>query len=126
MNGGGFGCYTMFNWLKAQGPTFNAILITLLAAIAGTVAVSVVGWLGVLILGLAVLFLAVRIDLNEDAVAGDVTIGGTGYARQVQEMAKRDPREREAASASRAKVLAALKGVGIALFVLGSVMLFLG
>ena len=43
----------MFNWLKAQGPTFNAILITALAAIAGVVAFSFIGWLGVVMLGLA-------------------------------------------------------------------------
>ena len=70
----------MFNWLKAQGPTFNAILITALAAIAGAAAFSVVGWLGVAMLGLAVLFLAVRIDLNEDAVAA---LKGVGIALTV-------------------------------------------
>ena len=108
----------MFDWLKAQGPTFNVILITALTAIAGVVAFSVVGWLGVAMLGFAVVFLANRIDLNEDAVAG--------YARQVQEMTRRDPRERQAESAGRAKAGAVLKSVGIALFVLGFAILFLG
>ena len=116
----------MFKWLSAQGPTFNAILITALAVIAGVFAFSFVGWLGVALLGLVGLFLAVRIDLNKDSVDGDMTMGGAGYTKQVEEMAKRDPRERQTESASRAKAVAVLKGVGIALFVFGSAMLVLG
>ena len=116
----------MFDWLKAQGPTFNAILITALAAIGGVLAFSFIGWLGVALLGLAVLLIGVQIDLHEDSVAGDATMGLASFTRQVAERAKRDPRHRKTEAAGRAKVVAVLKYIGLALAIFGFAMLLLG
>ncbi|MDJ0949363.1 MAG: hypothetical protein QNJ94_10615 [Alphaproteobacteria bacterium] len=116
----------MWKWIVAQGPTFQALLITALAAVAAALAFSVMGWIGVGLLGLAGLIVAVRIDLTEDKVAGDMTLGSTAYVRQVEELARRDPRQRAAEAATRDIALTVLKtvagilaAIGLGLFIFG-------
>ena len=106
-----FGYRRMWKWIVAQGPTFQALLITAVAAVAAALAFSVLGWIGVGLLGLAGLLVAVRVDLTEDSVAGDMTRGAHVFEKQVQELARQDPRKRAAAAATRRRA-AVLRSCG--------------
>ncbi len=95
----------MWKWLVAQGPTFNAALITALTMIPTLLAFSVLGWLGVGLLGVIGLLIAVKFDLHEDAVAGDMTRMTKVYREQLAERARRNPQEVAAEARARAQVL---------------------
>ncbi len=95
----------MWKWLVAQGPTFNAALITALTLILALLAFSILGWLGVGLLGVLGLLVAVKFDLNEDAVAGDMTRMNKVYREQLAERARRNPQQVAAEAQARAQVL---------------------
>ena len=95
----------MWKWLVAQGPTFNAALITALTMIPALLAFSMLGWLGVGLLGVMGLLIAVKVDLYEDGVAGDMTRMNTVYREQLAERARRDPQQVALEARARARVL---------------------
>ncbi|MDJ0937338.1 MAG: hypothetical protein QNI93_18295 [Kiloniellales bacterium] len=95
----------MWKWLVAQGPAFNAALITALTMIPTLLAFSILGWLGVGLLGVLGLLVAVKVDLNEDAVAGDMTRMNKVYREQLAERARRNPNQVAAEALARGRVL---------------------
>ena len=109
----------MWKWLVAQGPTFNAALITALTMIPALLAFSILDWLGVGLLGVIGLLIAVKADLNEDAVAGDMTRMNTVYREQLAERARRDPQQVAAEAQARARVLQVVRLIFGALAVTG-------
>ena len=78
------------------------------------------------LLGLAALLVAVRIDLFEDAVAGDMTLGSSVYKRQVEEMGRRDPRKTAASASNRITAIDVVKTVAAGLIVIGFGMFLFG
>jgi hypothetical protein len=88
-------------------------------AVAGFIAWTLVarlGWFGVLLLGLATLFIAARFELDDDNAAPDLP-GGTGsveiYAQQLSR--KRSLAER----VERNRLVSLLNTIGIALTTIG-------
>ena len=95
----------MWKWLVTQGPAFNAALITALTMIPTLLAFSILGWLGVGLLGVIGLSIAVKVELHEDAVAGDMTRMNKVYREQLAERARRNPNQVAAEALARARVL---------------------
>lgn len=109
----------MWKWLVAQGPAFNAALITALTMIPTLLAFSILGWLGVGLLGVIGLSVAVKVDLHEDAVAGDMTRMNKVYREQLAERARRSPNQVAAEAQARARVLKVARLIFGALAVTG-------
>ena len=109
----------MWKWLVAQGPTFNAALITVVTMIPALLAFSILDWLGVGLLGVIGLLIAVKVDLHEDAVAGDMTRMSMVYREQLAERARRDPQQVAADAQARARVLQVVRLIFGALAVAG-------
>ncbi len=121
-----FGTCRMLKWIAAQGPTFQALLIVAVSAVAAALAFSVLGWIGVGLLGLAGLLIAVRVDLTADTVAGDLRGSSHLYARQVQELARKDPRKKAAEAAARHTALTVLRTVAGVIAAMGMGMVLFG
>jgi hypothetical protein len=102
---------------------WGAVLLVALAGwgIAGLMAltlVSLVGWFGILIIGLAICFIAVQVELNDEAPATSVAL----LRRQYQQTFEGTTEERFAKWARRIernKWLYIARTIGIAAFLIG-------
>ena len=103
--------------------TWHALL--LVAAVGSGIAwaisvalVSMVGWLGILIIGLAICLVAVRAELDADAPAASVTLLRRQY-EQTFEGTKEERFARWAQRVERNRVLYIARTIGIAAVLIG-------
>ena len=88
------------------------------AALIALLLVSLVGWLGVLIIGLAILLVAIRVELDAEAPAWSVTL----LRRQYEQTFEGTPEERPARWAARIernKALYIARTIGLATVLIG-------
>ncbi len=108
----------MLKWLGEQDPGHVAAGAT--AAVIALVffLASVIGWLGVGLVGLAGLVLAQRIEIGESGVAGGFATPDL-YRKQIEAQAHEDPRKRGASASAREKALLIMKTISLAVAALG-------
>lgn len=98
---------------RLEGPVMAGLCLMGLAGIAW-LAFGIVGWLGVGILGLFVLFVSVRVDLENDRPVGPQMTPGV-YAGQYRDEAQTSPREKAARGFEVAALMSATRLAMLAL-----------